>query len=130
MAQARGLVAQVGYHNRFVGTFREAKRLIEAGAIGRVTHAQAEACGPVVLKPAKPTWRGRSGQGGGCLYDYAAHPRNLLTWYFGPAEDCNGALLKRGFSAEVEDEVYATCGSRTVSPRSLRSTGPILRRAR
>ena len=109
-ADARGLVAQVGYHNRFIGTFREMRNLIEAGMIGKVTHVQGEAYGPVVLKQAKPTWRGKAGGGGGCLYDYAAHPLNLLNWLFGEAYAASGALLKSGFSAEVDDEVYASLG--------------------
>jgi len=109
-ADAKGLVTQVGYHNRFIGTFREVKALIEAGAVGKVTHVQAEAYGPVVLKPAKPTWRGKAGNGGGCLYDYAAHPLNLLNWYFGETTAASGALLKSGFSTEVDDEVYASLG--------------------
>lgn len=107
LAASRGLIAQVGYHNRFIGTFNEVKRLVDSGALGRVTHVQAEAYGPVVLKPTKPTWRGKAGQGGGCLYDYAAHPLNLVNWYFGRPEACSGAMLKSGFSAEVDDEVYA-----------------------
>jgi scyllo-inositol 2-dehydrogenase (NADP+) len=110
LAESKGLVTQVGYHNRFIGTFGEVGRLLAVGALGRVTHVQAEAYGPVVLRPTKPTWRGKSGQGGGCLYDYAAHPLNLLNWYFGRPEACSGALLKSGFSAEVDDEVYATLG--------------------
>jgi predicted dehydrogenase len=109
-ADAGGLVTQVGYHNRFIGTFNEVKKLLDAGAIGRVSHVQGEAYGPVVLKPAKPTWRGKAGNGGGCLYDYAAHPLNLLNWYFGPVEAVSGAMLKSGFSAEVDDEVYAGLG--------------------
>jgi scyllo-inositol 2-dehydrogenase (NADP+) len=107
LAASKGLIAQVGYHNRFIGTFNEVKALIDAGALGRVSHVQAEAYGPVVLKPSKPTWRGKAGQGGGCLYDYAAHPLNLLNWYFGRPTGCTGAMLKSGFSAEVDDEVYA-----------------------
>lgn len=109
-ADQKGLVTQVGYHNRFIGTFSEVKKLIDAGAIGTVRHVQGEAYGPVVLKPAKPTWRGKAGNGGGCLYDYAAHPLNLLNWYFGEPKACSGALLKSGFSAEVDDEVYASLG--------------------
>lgn len=109
-ADAKSLVTQVGYHNRFIGTFGEVKKLIDAGAIGTVTHVQAEAYGPVVLKPAKPTWRGKAGGGGGCLYDYAAHPLNLLNWYFGETTAASGALLKSGFSTEVDDEVYASLG--------------------
>jgi scyllo-inositol 2-dehydrogenase (NADP+) len=111
-ADAQGVVTQVGYHNRFIGTFGEMKTLINAGAIGEVTHVQAEAYGPVVLKPAKPTWRGKAGGGGGCLYDYAAHPLNLLNWYFGETTAVSGALIKSGFSAEVDDEVYASLGFR------------------
>ncbi len=110
LATSRNLVTQVGYHNRFIGTFAEVRRLIEGGALGRIRHVLGEAYGPVVLRPTKPTWRGKSGQGGGCLYDYAAHPLNLLNWYFGRPEACTGALLKSGFSAEVDDEVYATLG--------------------
>ncbi|WP_229813759.1 Gfo/Idh/MocA family protein [Novosphingobium colocasiae] len=108
-AAAKGLVAQVGYHNRFIGTFREVKRLLDAGAIGTVSHIQGQAYGPVVLKRPKPSWRAKAG-GGGCLYDYAAHPINLMNWFLGTPETCNGAFLKSGFSAEVDDEVYATLG--------------------
>jgi predicted dehydrogenase len=107
-AEAAERVAQVGFHYRFVGTFREAKRLLDAGAIGRVTHIMAEAYGPVVLKPSNKTWRSSAQEGGGCLYDYAAHPLNLMNWYFGRPTDCAGAILANPLSAEVDDAVYAT----------------------
>ena len=41
LARDEGVVTQVGYHNRFVGPFAEVKRLLDAGAIGTVTHASA-----------------------------------------------------------------------------------------
>ena len=107
LAAHKGVVAQVGYHNRYVGTFAEAARLLEAGALGKISHALAESYGPVVLKRTKPTWRGKAGQGGGCLHDYAAHPINLLNWVFGAPENCIGASLTRHFSAEVEDQTNA-----------------------
>ena len=107
-AQERNLITQVGYHNRFVATFNELKRLIEAGAIAKVSHVLAEAYGPVVTRPAKPTWRGNAELGGGALLDYAAHPLNLLNWYFGAATSCESAVLSSIFSKGVEDEVYAS----------------------
>jgi scyllo-inositol 2-dehydrogenase (NADP+) len=110
LATEKGLVAQVGYHNRFIGTFMEVKRLIASGALGEVRHVLAEAYGPVVVRRAKPTWRSKAGQGGGCLYDYAAHPLNLLNWYFGRPEAVTSAALKTTLSAEVDDEVYAMLG--------------------
>ena len=106
-AAEKGLVAQVGYHNRYVGTFAEAARLVAEGALGKISHALAESYGPVVLRRTKPTWRGKAGQGGGCLHDYAAHPINLLNWMFGAPEHCLGASLTRHFSAEVEDQTHA-----------------------
>ncbi len=108
IAVAKRLVCQVGYHNRFVGAFREVKRLIDAGAIGRVTHVLAEAYGAVVTKPKGATWRTQRAQGGGCLYDYAAHPINLVTWLFGAPAAVAGAALVPVFSAETDDQVYGT----------------------
>lgn len=103
----RRLVCQVGYHNRFVGTFAEVKRLLAKGAIGTVRHVHAEAYGPVVLKPVAKTWRSQSSEGGGCLYDYAAHPINLMNWYVGEPSQCGGAELAKQYSVDVEDAVYA-----------------------
>ncbi len=108
LARRSGLRTQVGYHNRFVAAFAEAKRLLELGAIGEVKHALAEAYGPVVLRAKASTWRGRRAEGGGALYDYAAHPLDLLTWYLGEPSAVSGTVLGNIFSVETEDEVYAT----------------------
>ena len=108
LASERGLVTQVGYHNRHVATFAEVKRILDLGVLGRVTHVLAEAYGPVVLKPKGGTWRTKKDEGGGALYDYAAHPVDLLTWYFGRPESVSGTVLGRVFSAETEDEVFTT----------------------
>jgi predicted dehydrogenase len=108
LAQEKGLVNQVGYHYRFVGTFQEVKRLLDAGAIGRVTHVLAEAYGPVVLRSKSSTWRSQRNAGGGCLYDYAAHPINLLNWYFGIPDSVGGTSIAKIFSKDTDDEVYST----------------------
>ena len=108
LGNQRNLVTQVGYHNRFVATFREVKALLDARAIGTVTHALAEAYGSVVTRPQDATWRSRRSEGGGCLYDYAAHAINLLTWYLGEPHRVAGTALARIFSREVEDQVVGT----------------------
>jgi predicted dehydrogenase len=108
LAAEKGLVTQVGYHNRFVGAFREVKALLDAGAIGRVTHILAEAYGPVVLKSKGSTWRSQRTEGGGCLYDYAAHPVDLLSWYAGAPIGVGGTILGSIFSENTEDEVFST----------------------
>ncbi len=108
LAEAKGIVSQVGYHNRFVATFEMVGQLLREGAIGTVGHVLAEAYGPVVLKPKGSTWRTKSAEGGGCLYDYAAHVINLLNWYLGEPDRASGTALGRIFSRDTEDEVYST----------------------
>lgn len=108
LAKQKGLVNQVGYHNRFVGAFQEAKRLLDLGVIGDVTHIKAEAYGPVVMRPSGSSWRNQRSEGGGCLYDYAAHPLNLVNWYFGMPVSVGGTVMNKIFSADSEDEIYAT----------------------
>lgn len=102
------LVNQVGYHYRFVASFQEVKRLLDAKAIGEVSHILAEAYGPVVLKPKGSTWRTQRTEGGGCLYDYAAHPINLVNWYMGMPESVGGTVLNKIFSKDTDDEVLGT----------------------
>lgn len=108
LAKTKRVVTQVGYHYRFVGAFQEMKRLLDSGAIGDVTHVLAEAYGPVVLRPKGATWRTKRSEGGGCLYDYAAHPLNLVNWFFGMPSGIGGAVLNSVFSKETDDEVFGT----------------------
>jgi predicted dehydrogenase len=108
LAMERGLINQVGYHYRFVGAFQEMKRVLDSGVLGPVSHVLAEAYGPVVLRPKGSTWRSQRNEGGGCLYDYAAHPINLVNWYFGMPESVAGTSLNKIFSSDTEDEVLST----------------------
>lgn len=108
-ARRCGRVNQVGYHNRFVGTFVEARRLLAAGAVGRPFHFMGEAYGPVVLKRKGSTWRSDRKSGGGCAMDYAAHVLNLVDFVLGsPIEEVAGTSMPGVFSAGVEDAVYST----------------------
>ncbi len=108
LAEDKKLVNQVGYHYRYVGAFQKMKEVLDAGAIGTVTHVLAEAYGPVVLRPKKQSWRTTKSEGGGCLYDYAAHPLNLLNWFFGEASHVSGSHLISIFSEGTDDEVFST----------------------
>jgi predicted dehydrogenase len=108
LAKAKNLVNQVGYHNRFIGTFNETKRLLKNGILGECYHFLGEAYGPVVLKEKGETWRAERAQGGGCLFDYASHVLNLIDYIIGKPIEVKGTLLKRIYSKEVEDAVYAS----------------------
>lgn len=108
LAEEKNLINQVGYHYRYVGAFQRMKDLLDAGAIGTVTHVQAEAYGPVVLRENKKSWRNQKTEGGGCLYDYAAHPLNLLNWFFGAPDGVSGSVLTSIYSRDTDDAVMST----------------------
>ena len=73
-----------------------------------MTHVLGEAYGPVVLKPKGGTWRSQRTEGGGCLYDYAAHVIDLVNWYVGEPVGVGGTALNSVFSREIDDEVFST----------------------
>ncbi len=108
LAAQKGLANQVGYHNRFIGSFREAKRLLDRQVIGETYHVLGEAYGPVVLRTKGRTWRSAKSEGGGCLYDYASHVINLIQFLVGTPSAVSGTILKNIYSEHVDDAVYST----------------------
>lgn len=107
IANKKSLINQVGYHNHFIGTFRELKRLLKENVIGDIFHFTGEAYGPVVTKEKVGTWRSNPEEGGGCTSDYAAHVINLIQEIIGRPVQINGTLLKSIYSKGVEDAVYS-----------------------
>lgn len=108
LAKSNGLVNQVGYHNHFIGTFRELKRLLKVGVLGDLVHFTGEAYGPVVTKEKGSTWRSKPEEGGGCLNDYASHVINLIQEIIGRPLKASGSQLKSIYSKGVEDAVYCS----------------------
>lgn len=106
LIRGKGIVTQVGYHNRFLGTFRKAKNIIEDGYIGDVLHFTGEAYGLVVVRAKQNNWRADPAEGGGCLMDYASHVIDLIHFILGPVENVKGTILKSFYSKNVEDAVY------------------------
>ncbi|MEI6749866.1 MAG: Gfo/Idh/MocA family protein [Bacteroidales bacterium] len=107
LANGKWLVNQVGFHNQFIGTFRELKRLLSLNVLGELVHFSGEAYGPVVTKEKGSTWRSSAEEGGGCLNDYASHVINLIQEVIGRPQKIRGTLLKSIYSNGVEDAVYS-----------------------
>jgi len=110
LARIKGLINQVGFHNHFIGTFRELNRLLNNNVLGEIVHFSGEAYGPVVTKEKGETWRSKPEEGGGCLYDYASHVINLIQEIVGRPVAVYGSILKSIYSKGVEDAVYALLG--------------------
>jgi predicted dehydrogenase len=107
LAKEKGLVNQIGYHNKFIGTFREVKKLIDTGALGDIYHFVGESYGPVVIRKKQETWRSDPAEGGGCLMDYATHVVDLLNYMLSPVKTVLASKLQGVFSTQVDDAVYA-----------------------
>ena len=121
LAKTKRVANQVGYHNRFIGTFQETKRLVSSGAIGEVYHIGGTAFGQVVIRPKSgSTWRTKKSEGGGCRHDYASHVVDLMNYIVGPPKEVLGARWRSIYSTGVEDAVYATFVMRTAPAASSR----------
>ena len=107
IADEKGLVNQVGFHNHFIGTFLQLKKLLADNIVGKLLHFSGEAYGPVVTKSKSGTWRSKPEEGGGCLYDYASHVINLVQEVISRPVQVRGTLLKQFYSSGVEDAVYS-----------------------
>ena len=107
LADEGSLVNQVGYHNKFLGTFQEVKKLIKGGFLGEIYHFTGEAYGPVVIKKKQETWRSNPLEGGGCLMDYASHVIVLINDLLSPVVAAKGSTIKSVFSTQVDDAVYS-----------------------
>ncbi|HVT86773.1 MAG TPA: Gfo/Idh/MocA family oxidoreductase [Chitinophagaceae bacterium] len=107
LAAQNGLINQVGYHNKFIGTFRETKKIIQGGFLGNIFHFIGEAYGPVVTQKKQNNWRADPEEGGGCLMDYASHVIDLINDVLGPIDKIRGSMLKSFYSKKVEDAVFA-----------------------
>jgi predicted dehydrogenase len=108
LATKKKRVNQVGYNNRFIGTFIETKRIVQEGLLGDIFHVTGEVYGPVVVKEQASTWRSKKSEGGGCLRDYCPHILDLMSFVVGPPKQILGSILRTIYSKDVDDAVYAT----------------------
>jgi predicted dehydrogenase len=84
-AQARGLVAAVGFNYRRLPAASFARQLVAAGALGEIRHVRAEYLQDWLVDPAFPlTWRLRAEEAGsGALGDIGAHIVDLTQYVTG-----------------------------------------------
>ncbi|WP_221394612.1 Gfo/Idh/MocA family protein [Dyadobacter sp. NIV53] len=106
LARNKKLVNQVGYHNKFIGTFREVKRILDGEGLGKIVHFTGESYGPIVIREKQDNWRSNPEEGGGCLMDYASHVIDLINYLLGTISKVKGAMLESIYSKNVDDAVF------------------------
>jgi predicted dehydrogenase len=78
-------VAQVAMQNRFFPATLKARRLVEQGFLGPVTHFRAAYLHGGSVDPDKPVnWKSTAAAGGGVIRDLASHAMDLMGWLIGP----------------------------------------------
>lgn len=123
LAEANGVVCQVGYNLRYQRSLREFRQLLHSGTVGRCLSVRCEA-GQYL-----PNWRvgrdyretvsARSALGGGVLLELS-HEIDYLSWIFGDVEWVSAWIGRLGdLDIDVEDTAHLLMGFTGVSSCQL-----------
>ena len=104
MFEAKGLVNQVGYVNRYNQVFNRIKEYIDNGVIGNVRFVSGGFYSATITKPQTAKgWRSKRENGGGVTYEMGAHIFDILNYLLGCQEYVAGSSMTSVFSTTVED---------------------------
>ena len=108
-AREAGVVLQVNHHLRSNRAVARARRMIEAGELGRITFVrlrQAHDWGGAATVP--PSFRTRGVAGGGTLLDNGCHLFDLARYLGGPVAEVFARVGTLKFDIELEDTAIAS----------------------
>jgi len=104
-----GLVNQVGYVNRFNDVFSKVKELLDNKVIGKVVRFKSEMFSNTITGSGKDSgWRSSREEGGGAIFEMAAHAIDLVNFLLGKPDKVVGSALNNIYSTKVEDAVFST----------------------
>jgi predicted dehydrogenase len=104
-----GLVNQTGYVNRFNNMFEQVRALLGADVLGSVLRFRSEMYSPTIVRETDESgWRASHANGGGAIFDMAAHAIDLIHFLFGAPDRVIGTWMTQVFSRQVEDIVSST----------------------
>ncbi len=103
--KASGKMMSVIAQNRFRDPIQAVKKVLDAGLIGRVLHAQVDSYWWRGHSYYDLWWRGRwDKEGGGCTLNHAVHHIDMLMWMMGLPDKVTAIISNAGHdNAEVED---------------------------
>ncbi len=103
------LVNQVGYVNRFNDVFLKVKEFVSQGVIGEIIRFKSEMFSCTISRPDKGSgWRATRENGGGAVFEMAAHAIDLVNFLIGAPDKIIGSSLNKIYSKYVEDAVSST----------------------
>lgn len=107
--EAKGLINQVGYVNRFNDVFDKVKNLIDTGVVGKVIRFRTEMFSRTIIEHEDGAgWRSTHENGGGAVFEMASHSIDLINFMLDKPDKVSGSSLTKLFSKNVEDIVSTT----------------------
>lgn len=107
--ELKGLINQCGYVNRFNDVFMTVKKYVDQGLIGEVIRFKSEMYSCTVTKKEETeSWRSFRENGGGAVYEIAAHAIDLVDYIIGTPDKIVGTSMNQIYSKHVEDIVSST----------------------
>ncbi len=109
--QAQPLIAEleknpvpnmIGYMARNIDSFREGKKIIDSGALGKIINVKGTVYVSQLFKQGKGWRYDPKISGGGVLESQGSHLFDLFYWYFGPVKKVNADILSV-YSKGIED---------------------------
>lgn len=98
-----GVVLSVNHQMRSSGPARRAKELLEAGAIGRVTHLRLRQAHDWGGKGVRPSFATKASSGGGTLLDNGCHLADLARFFGGRIREVYARAATLAYDIEIED---------------------------
>lgn len=107
--EEKKLVNQVGYVNRFNDVFSTVKKYVQNGLIGEIVRFRSEmfSC-TITKKEESESWRSFRENGGGAVFEIAAHAIDLVNYIIGVPDKITGTSMNQIYSKHVEDIVSST----------------------
>lgn len=104
-AQASGKLLSIVAQNRFKTPNWNLKKIVEAGVVGKIVHAQVDSFWWRGHNYYDLWWRGTwEKEGGGCTLNHAVHQVDLFQWIVGVPNEAQAVLANVGHdNSEVED---------------------------
>ena len=106
LAAERNVCVRVGFNHRYHRAFRQARRLVDSGALGSLLYLRAR-YGHGGRPGYASEWRAQPQRaGGGELIDQGVHLIDLARWFLGDFEEVHGHIATFFWDMPVEDNGF------------------------
>jgi predicted dehydrogenase len=103
------LINQVGYANRERDVFIEMNKILKQGLIGKVLRYNAQMNSSAITKKTNDnSWRDKTLNGGGVVFEMASHLIDLTNFFFNPPKKVIGTIMTKVYSKNVDDLLSST----------------------